>query len=48
MKVNIFVAALPPFPIGCTSQQSDQLTQQQKDQIMDEVKAAADSDLSMV
>ena len=33
MKANIFVAALLLFSLGCTSQQSDQLTQQQKGQI---------------
>ena len=43
MKRNIFVAALLLFIIGCTSQQSDQLTQQQKDQIKSEVKVVVDS-----
>jgi ketosteroid isomerase-like protein len=43
MKRNTFVAALLLFIVGCTPQQSDQLTQQQKDQIKKEVKAAADS-----
>ncbi len=43
MKANIFVAALLLFIIGCTPQQSDQLTQQQKDQIKQEVKAVCDS-----
>ena len=43
MKANIFVAALLLFCLGCTSQQSDQLTQQQKDQIKSEVKAVGDS-----
>ena len=43
MKANIFVAALLLFCLGCTSQQSDQLTQQQKDQIKNEVKLPLDS-----
>ncbi len=43
MKTNIFVATLLLFFIGCTPQQSDQLTQQQKDQIKAEVKASCDS-----
>jgi hypothetical protein len=43
MKANIFVVALPLIILGCTPQQSDQLTQQQKDQIKSEVKAVADS-----
>ena len=43
MKANIVVAALLLFFIGCTPQQSDQLTQQQKDQIKSEVKAVGDS-----
>jgi hypothetical protein len=43
MKANIFVAALLLLFLGCTSQQSDQLTQQQKDQIKSEVKVVADS-----
>lgn len=46
MKANIFVAALLLFIIGCTPQQSDQLTQQQKDQIKSEVKVVADSILA--
>jgi ketosteroid isomerase-like protein len=43
MKTNIFVAALLLFIIRCTPQQSDQLNQQQKDQIKSEVKAVMDS-----
>jgi hypothetical protein len=43
MKANFFVAAFLLFVIGCTQQQSDQLTQQQKDQIKTEVKAVGDS-----
>ena len=44
MKTDIFVAALLALFVGCApQQQSDQLTQQQKDQIKSEVKAAADS-----
>jgi hypothetical protein len=41
MKRLLLLAAI--FIAGCTSQQSDQLTQQQKDQIKNEVKAVADS-----
>ena len=43
MKRNILVAALLLFIIGCTPQQSDQLTQQQKDQIKKELTAVVDS-----
>ena len=43
MKRNIIVTVLLLFIVGCTSEQSDQLTQQQKEQIKSEVKAAADS-----
>jgi len=43
MKRNIFVAALLLFLIGCTPQKSDQLTQQQKDQIKKDVKVVVDS-----
>jgi len=43
MKAKIFVAALFLFCFGCTSQQSDQLTQQQKDQIKSEIKVLMDS-----
>lgn len=43
MKANILVAALLLLISGCTSQQSDQLTQQQKDQIKSEVKVVMDS-----
>jgi ketosteroid isomerase-like protein len=43
MKTNIFVAALLLLLIGCTPQQSEQLTQQQKDQIKSEVKGIRDS-----
>ncbi len=43
MKTNVFVAALLVSYFGCTSQQSEELTQQQKDQISHEVKAASDS-----
>jgi hypothetical protein len=43
MKTRIFVAALLLFCGGCTSQQSDQLNQQQKDQIKSEAKVAVDS-----
>lgn len=43
MKANIFVAAMLLFCLGCTSQQSDQLSQQQMDQIKKDVKVAVDS-----
>ena len=43
MKANICVAALLLFCLGCTSQQSEQLTQQEKDQIKSEAKVAVDS-----
>lgn len=43
MKANIFVATLLLFILGCTSNQNDQLTQQQKDQIKKEIKAVSDS-----
>ena len=43
MKANIFVAVLFLFCLGCTPQESDQLSQQQKDQIKNEVKAVGAS-----
>jgi len=43
MKASIPVAALLFFCLGCTSQQSEQLTQQQKEQIKGEAKVAIDS-----
>ena len=44
MKAIIFVAALLVLFVGCApQQQSDQLTQQQKDQIKKDVKAVVDS-----
>ena len=43
MKTNIWVATLFLFILGCTPQQSDQLTQQQKDQIKSEIKVVGDS-----
>ena len=43
MKANIFVAVLLLFCLGCTSQQSDQLTQGQKHQIKKEVKAVVNT-----
>jgi len=43
MKANTFVAVLLLTCLACTSRQSDQLTQQQKDQIKDELKAIGDS-----
>lgn len=44
MKVYVIITALLVFfLVGCTSKQSDQLTQQQKDQIKNEVKAVMDS-----
>jgi len=44
MKATILVAALPFLcSVGCTSRQSEQLTQQQTDQVVSEVKAVGDS-----
>jgi len=43
MRAIVFVAALFLFCFGCTSQQSNELSQQQKEQIKNEVKAVADS-----
>jgi uncharacterized protein (TIGR02246 family) len=43
MKANIFVATLLLFCLGCTSQQSEQFTQQEKDQIKNEIKVVCDS-----
>ena len=48
MKANIFVAVLLLFCVGCTSQQSDQLTQEQKDQITKEVNAVGDSIMAKI
>lgn len=42
MKTNISIVALLFFILGCTSKQSDQLTQQQIEQIKSEVKAKGD------
>jgi hypothetical protein len=43
MKTTIFLAAMLVSIIGCTNQESDQLTQQQKEQIKKEVKVVLDS-----
>jgi ketosteroid isomerase-like protein len=43
MRANFVVAALLLVLLGCTPQQSDQLTLQQKDQIKSEVKEIRDS-----
>ena len=44
MKARVLVYALPIlFGLGCTPKQSEELTQQQKDQIISEVKAVGDS-----
>lgn len=43
MKTNIFIAVLLLSILGCTSKQSDQLTQQQKDQIGKEINVVVDS-----
>ncbi len=43
MKTNIIIAVLLFSCSGCTPQQSEELTQQQKVQISQEVKAASDS-----
>lgn len=48
MKTYISVAVLLLFLVGCTAQQNDQLTQQQKDQIKSEVKAVGDSIVARV
>jgi hypothetical protein len=44
MKTNISIVALLLFiTVGCTSPQTDQLTQQQKDQIKNEILVVCDS-----
>lgn len=43
MRANIFAVALFHFCLGCTSQPSDELTPQQKDQVKNDVKVAVDS-----
>ena len=43
MKAKILIAVALLFCFGCTSQQSEQLTQQEKDQIKSEAKAVLDS-----
>jgi hypothetical protein len=43
MKANTFIAVVLLMCVGCTSQQNDQLTQQQKDQIKKEIKVVFDS-----
>jgi hypothetical protein len=43
MKTNIFIATLMLFIFGCTMHQTEQLTQQQNDQIKNEIKAISDS-----
>jgi ketosteroid isomerase-like protein len=43
MKANILVLFLLLFGLGCTSQQNEQLSHQQIDQIKKDVKATADS-----
>jgi hypothetical protein len=43
MKAKIFIATLLLCMFGCTSQQSEQLTQQQKEQIKKEIKVLFDS-----
>ena len=43
MKATIFIATLLLCIFGCTSKQSEQLTQQQKDQIIKEIKVVGDS-----
>ncbi len=43
MKPNILVAGLLLFWLGCTTQRSDQLTQEQIDQIKKDAKVAVDS-----
>jgi ketosteroid isomerase-like protein len=46
MKATIFIVTLLLCILGCTPQQNDQLTQQQKDQIKNEVKAVMDSSIA--
>jgi ketosteroid isomerase-like protein len=46
MKTNIIIITLLLCIFGCTSQQNDQFTQQQKDQIKLEVKAVMDSSIA--
>jgi hypothetical protein len=48
MKSNLLVMLLLFLLVGCTKQQDDQLTQQQKDQIKSDVKAVLDSILARV
>jgi hypothetical protein len=48
MKENIFIAVLLLSILGCTQKQSDQLTEQQKDQIRKEIKAVGDSIMSRI
>lgn len=43
MKANLFVVILLFFIFGCSKQQSDQLTQQQKDRIKKEITEVFDS-----
>jgi hypothetical protein len=43
MRTNIFVAGLLFLCSGCTSRHTEELTQQQKDQIKNEVKMLVDS-----
>ena len=43
MKTNVFVVALLFLCSGCTSQRSEDLTQQEKDQIKKEIKEVGDS-----
>jgi hypothetical protein len=43
MKTNIIIATLLLFIFGCTSNQNEQLTQQQKEQIKKEVRLVLDS-----
>jgi hypothetical protein len=43
MKANIFITILLLCILGCTSKQSEQLTQQQKDQVKKEVMVVFDS-----
>jgi hypothetical protein len=43
MKANLFLTAILLLLVGCTVPQSEQLTQQQKDQIKAELKPVCDS-----
>ena len=43
MRANLVAATLLLLSVGCTAKKSEELTQQQKDQVKNEVKASLDS-----